>query len=206
MYALNPMIQKAMYFASKHHAGQTRKGSDKPYLVHPITSALILMEYAARQKIELQEEVIVAAILHDVLEDTEVTSQVLESEFSSAVLALVKAASEKDKSLCWEERKKQMLRQLTEVPLKALYVPLADKIHNMFELSEDIKSEGFEKSFLKYNAGAEKQRWYHQATLEVLRSRIDEVKEESEERDLLEMLWNHYHELFQQIFERESKR
>lgn len=205
VYGLNPLIQKAMYFASKHHADQKRKGSDKPYSVHPISSALILMEFSLRLGVELQDEIIIAAILHDVLEDTEVTEQALEAEFSGEVLELVKAASEEDKSQTWDIRKRQMLKQLSHVPIRALYVPLADKIHNLFELSEDIKIFGFEESFNKYNAGAEKQKWYHQSTLEVLRAQMDRVKEKSKELDLLETLWNQYHFLFQQIFERENK-
>lgn len=205
MYSLNPMIQKALYFASKHHADQTRKGSDKPYCVHPIATAFILMESALKLGCQIHEDILVAAILHDILEDTEVTDDVLEAEFSGPVLDLVKAASEQDKSQPWDIRKRQMLKQLSQVPIRALYVPLADKIHNLFELSEDIKNFGFEESFNKYNAGAEKQKWYHQSTLEVLRTQMDRVKEKSKEIDLLETLWNQYHFLFQQIFERENK-
>ena len=92
------MIQKAAVFAAKAHEGMMRKGSRIPYIYHPMEVALIVAQMTD------DPEVIAAAYLHDVLEDTSVTPEELEQNFGSRVLSFVMAESE-DKSRTWRERK-----------------------------------------------------------------------------------------------------
>ena len=92
------MIQKAARFAIKAHEGMVRKGGSMPYIYHPMEVALLV------SRMTQDAEVIAAAYLHDVLEDTSVTAEELGQVFGSRVLALVQAETE-DKSLSWEERK-----------------------------------------------------------------------------------------------------
>ena len=92
------MIKKAARFATKAHEGMLRKGGRMPYIYHPMEVALLV------SRMTRDEEVIAAAYLHDVLEDTAVTAQELLLEFGERVLKLVQAETE-DKSLTWKERK-----------------------------------------------------------------------------------------------------
>ena len=78
------MIDKAMRFATKAHEGQVRKGTSRPYIVHPIEVGDIVSTMTK------DEEVISAAILHDTIEDCKgVTRDVLKEEFSERVASLV---------------------------------------------------------------------------------------------------------------------
>ena len=90
------MIQKAALFAAKAHEGMIRKGSRIPYIYHPMEVALIVAQMTD------DPEVIAAAYLHDVLEDTSVTPEELEQNFGSRVLSFVMAESE-DTSGIWKE-------------------------------------------------------------------------------------------------------
>ncbi len=91
----------AIEFAAKAHQGQFRKGTKIPYIIHPIGAAQILIEYGC------SEEVIIAAILHDTVEDTKVTIQEIEKEFGKEVSKLVEHASElPQETHSWKERKK----------------------------------------------------------------------------------------------------
>ena len=76
------MIEKAYAVANKAHEGQLRK-SGEPYIMHPLCVAIILAE------LELDKETIVAGILHDVIEDTVMTDEEIEKEFSPEILLLV---------------------------------------------------------------------------------------------------------------------
>ena len=90
------MIQKAAVFAAKVHEGMMRKGSKIPYIYHPMEVALIVAQMTD------DPEVIAAAYLHDVLEDTSVTPEELERTFGGRILSLVQEESE-DKERTWRE-------------------------------------------------------------------------------------------------------
>ena len=93
------MIQKAIAFATKAHDGQLRKGTMRPYILHPLEVGVIVARMTE------DEEVISAAILHDTIEDCEgVTAKMIEQMFSNRVAELVQKESE-DKSKTWMERK-----------------------------------------------------------------------------------------------------
>lgn len=94
------MIDKAMEFATKAHEGQFRKGTKRPYIVHPVEVGDIVSTMTG------DEEVIAAAILHDTIEDCpQVTEEILRKEFGDRVTALVMHESEdKSKSLAGAER------------------------------------------------------------------------------------------------------
>ena len=93
------MINKAIEFATKAHEGQVRKGTKRPYIVHPIEVGDIVSTMTR------DEEVISAAVLHDTIEDCEgITKELLAREFSERVADIVVQESE-DKSRTWMERK-----------------------------------------------------------------------------------------------------
>ena len=117
------VIEKALMYASLAHSGQTRKGEpDKPYIVHPIAVAQILMEYGA------DNNVIVAGYLHDVAEDTNFSINDIRKHFGNDIADLVECATEPDKSQSWEERKIHTINTIRELSLRKKLVIIADKI------------------------------------------------------------------------------
>lgn len=125
------MINKAKIFATNAHAGQMRKGTDRPYIVHPIEVAEIVATLTN------DEEIIAAAYLHDTVEDCEgVTSKSLSDEFGSRVSAIVAQESE-DKSKSWLERKGSTIESLRTAPIEVQMIALGDKLSNMRDIDRD---------------------------------------------------------------------
>ena len=122
--------EKAREFAINAHKGQVRKSDkEKPMVIHPINVANILKEY------NFDDNVISAGYLHDVIEDTKYTKEDLLKEFNEDIVSLVLGASEPDKSLSWEERKKHTIEETKKLDLRHKAVICADKISNL----EDLK-------------------------------------------------------------------
>lgn len=104
------MIDEAREFATKAHEGQVRKGTHRPYIVHPIEVAEIV------SGISKDKEVISAAFLHDTIEDCKgVTKELLANRFSKRVADLVGQESE-DKTKTWHERKAATIEHLKTAP------------------------------------------------------------------------------------------
>ena len=149
-------IEKAIKFAIKTHEvyqKQKWKGKNIPYVTHPLTVGLILARAGA------SEEVVIAGILHDTMEDSipekKVTQEMLSKRFGKKVAILVASVSEMDKSLSWEERKKEALAHMRTFSRDSLLVKSVDIISNASNLLEDVKREG-ENVFTRFNAPKEK--------------------------------------------------
>lgn len=158
-------VQQAVDTASAAHRNQFRKGGETvPYLVHPLRVGELLA------KAGCESDVIVAGILHDVLEDTSVTEAEIEESFGPAVLALVMGASEPDKQASWEERKQHTLTYLKEAPVEVLLVACADKLDNLGGLALDMDLHG-ERVWERFNRGRLSQQWYFEGLRDVFVSR-----------------------------------
>ena len=158
----------ALAFAAKHHDQQVRKGTRLPYLTHPANVALILTRYG------LDEETVVAGILHDVIEDCVrdgFTREMLESriadKFGDDVLRTVLAVTQRKYDddgveLSSEERKDDYLERLSAADERALWVCAADKVHNGGSLLADLKRTDYpETVWTRFNVGREGTiRWY----------------------------------------------
>ena len=130
------MVDKALEFATKAHSGQFRKGTKRPYIVHPIEVGDIVSSMTT------DEEIISAAILHDTIEDCEeVTREILEKEFSLRVVYLVMQESE-DKSKTWMERKGATINRLATADRDVQMIGLADKLSNMRDINRDYPVAG----------------------------------------------------------------
>lgn len=148
-------IQKAIKFAIKTHElyqKQKRKGKDIAYIIHPLTVGIILSQIRAN------EDVIIAGILHDTIEDSiddkKVSAQMLEDRFGKNVSNLVVSVTEQDKNLSWQERKKQGLEHINNFSTDSLLIKSADIINNASELIDDYKRYG-DKVFKNFNATKE---------------------------------------------------
>lgn len=154
--------------AAAAHRFQFRKGGEAvPYLVHPLRVGELLA------KAGCNDSVIVAGILHDVLEDTEVSAADVEAAFGAEVLALVEGASEPDKEASWEERKQHTLEYLAEAPVDVLLIACADKLDNLGGLVLDKQLHG-DRVWQRFNRGADAQRWYFEGLSAVFSRRGSE--------------------------------
>ncbi len=149
-------IQKAINLAIKTHEldqKQKRKGKDVPYITHPLSVGLILANTGAT------EDVVVAGILHDTIEDSvtehKVTKEMITDMFGQRVSDLVLSVTEQDKSLSWVERKAEALEHIKTFSNDSLLLKSADIISNTSELIADYKIDG-EKTFDRFNAPKEK--------------------------------------------------
>ena len=123
-------IETAIAMALQAHESQIRKGDGRlPYVVHPVTVALILSRYTG------DEDTIIAGLLHDTLEDTALMAEEIERAFGPKVRDMVLDVTEPDlPGLSWETRKVRYLRRLQAAPRPSLLVAAADKTANLISM------------------------------------------------------------------------
>lgn len=124
-------ILKAAHFAADKHRMQRRKDVDaSPYINHPIALAHILCS----EGMVNETNVLIAALLHDTVEDTETSFQELQREFGPAIANIVAEVTD-DKSLPKEERKRLQVAKAATKSREAKLVKLADKISNLRDIA-----------------------------------------------------------------------
>lgn len=161
------MIDKAIKFASAAHAGQYRKGSARPYIVHPMEVADIVSGMTK------DEEVISAAYLHDTIEDCPgITREILEAEFSPRVAWIVAQESE-DKSKSWYERKNYTVCHIKDANPDVQKIALADKLSNMRDIDRDYPIVG-EELWNRFRMKDKKKiAWYYKGIRNALKDAFD---------------------------------
>lgn len=139
------MIDKAYAIASEAHKDQKRK-SGEPYIIHPLCVAIILAE------LELDKETIVAGILHDVVEDTVMTSEEISAEFSPEIALLVDGVTKltqldlsQDKIELQAENLRKMFLAMAK-DIRVILIKLADRLHNLRTLQYQSPQKQIEKS------------------------------------------------------------
>ena len=148
------MIEEAVAFAKKAHEGMVRKGTAVPYIVHPLETAIIV------SLITDDEEMIAAALLHDVVEDTEVTGEEIRGHFGDRVADLVLAESE-DKSKTWKERKQEKVTHIRTACHDIKILTLGDKLSNMRSTARDYLLMG-EEIWERFNEKRKSRHaWYY---------------------------------------------
>ena len=166
MKADSAMIFDAIEFAARAHRDHFRKGTRIPYIAHLISVAKILIEY------DCAEEIIVAGLLHDTIEDTSVTLEDIRKSFGEKVADLVEAASEPDKSDTWENRKRHTIEYLKTAPMDVLLLSCADKLDNIRSIKEDYERFG-ESVWKRFRRAKDSQRWYYGALADVFTNRAE---------------------------------
>ncbi len=155
------MIHKAIEFAADKHRNQMRKGTDTPYIVHPMEVYGILATSGC------DEETMIAGILHDTLEDTDTEIEELISLFGKTVAQLVASESE-DKSKTWQERKQATIDDLKTASLAAKQIACADKLSNLISMYADLQTCG-DKLWQRFNAGKNEILWYYDGVINSLK-------------------------------------
>lgn len=150
-----PKIQKAIHFSVRVHQmdqDQRRKIKSTPYITHPISVGLILARVGA------EEDIVVAGILHDTVEDShkdkKVTVKEIEKEFGGNVARMVGDVTE-DKNLPWLERKRKALEHISHMQKDSQLVKSADVLHNITDYIHDYKVFGSEKVLQTFTASKE---------------------------------------------------
>lgn len=163
------MINEAVEFATKAHEGQFRKGTKRPYIVHPVEVADIVASMTQ------DEEVICAAVLHDTIEDCGgVTARILKDKFGARVASLVQSESE-DKSKTWEERKSATIQRLGKAEKEVRIIALADKLSNMRDIERDYPKLGEELWFRFRMQSKAAMGWYYKSIRDVLKDEFEHV-------------------------------
>jgi len=122
-------LEMAMDFAEQMHKGQIRKGDKKPYVVHPKAVYRILQSFNVKDKVLL-----VAAWLHDTIEDTTATYNIIKRKFNKEVANLVRQLSSDKKGIEKEGKEVYLLNKMLKMDKNALTLKLADRLHNVSDI------------------------------------------------------------------------
>jgi myo-inositol-1(or 4)-monophosphatase len=157
-------FDKAVAFATQAHSGTERRGKAYPYIIHPMEAVSIVAT------ITNDPEMLAATILHDTVEDTDVTIEQIRELFGNRVADLVQhETAPLDDSLTWHEKKTQQIKQLAEAPYDSKVVALGDKLSNMRGIAWDYRKIGDEvwKLFHAPN-GKDDIAWYYRSLADTL--------------------------------------
>ena len=180
----NLMLEDAVRCAVDMHQGQLRKGTQIPYIFHPLEVLGILREMKADANLQ------VAGVLHDTIEDTEATYGDILDRFGSDVADLVNAHSE-DKSKSWEERKTHAIEHLAQGDRRLKMLVMADKVSNLRSMLYDYRRLG-KGLWKRFNATKEDQAWYN--------SEIQDLMAEFREDEAVRIVYWELVALFKDLF------
>jgi (p)ppGpp synthase/HD superfamily hydrolase len=154
---------RAFQFAAEKHAGQTRKASSTPYIAHLMGVASLVLEFGG------DEDLAIAALLHDVVEDCGGAPMLKEvrRRFGSRVAKIVDGCtdSDADPKPPWRERKEKYIWHLKSADAETRLVSAADKLNNVRSILSDYREVG-ESIWDRFSGGREGTLWYYRALLE----------------------------------------
>ena len=135
------LLDRAIVFAVRAHAGTERRGKGFPYIVHPMEAVEIVATMTSDQ------ELLAAAALHDTVEDTDVTIEQIRTEFGERVASFVAAVSDEphqrpDSVENWRARKQAAIERIARASRDAKMVALGDKLSNMRAIARDYAEQG----------------------------------------------------------------
>ena len=157
------LVSEAIAFAVKAHDGMRRKKSQAPYILHPMEAAVIVGSMTDDQNM------IAAAVLHDVVEDADITIEEIEARFGKRVRELVQSETEDKRAdlppaETWRIRKEESLAVLKNTEdLDVLMVWLGDKLANMRSIYRDFKVEGVQMWQRFNQTDVSQQAWYYRS-------------------------------------------
>ena len=150
---------RAFQFAAKKHAGQIRKASTIPYIAHLMGVASLVLEGGG------DEDLAIAALLHDVVEDCGGAPMLKEvrRRFGARVAKVVDGCTDADTypKPPWRERKEQYMRHLAAADADTRLVSAADKLNNVRSILSDYRQVG-ESVWVRFKGGREGTLWYYQ--------------------------------------------
>lgn len=159
----------ALILSAKLHRQQVRKGTDTPYIVHPVYVSLLLLQHG------FDEDVAIAGLLHDAPEDQRYSLEDIADQFGARVAELVAAVSEHryagEVERPWEARKQEKLASLRTATPDALAIAAADALHNASTILSDVRAHGL-AVWTRFKRGREGTLWYYRAMTDLLIERM----------------------------------
>ncbi len=162
------LLDRAIVFAVRAHAGTERRGKGFPYIVHPLEA----VEIAATMTPD--QELLAAAALHDTVEDTDVTLEQIRAEFGDRIASLVATESDvmvegTSKADSWHARKQAAIDRLASASRDAKIVALGDKLSNMRAIARDYAEQGDALWNLFRAKDPKEHEWHYRGLAESLR-------------------------------------
>jgi (p)ppGpp synthase/HD superfamily hydrolase len=169
---LGPRFEQALLLATRKHAGQRRKGTDIPYVSHLLSVAGLVLEAGG------DEDLAIAALLHDVVEDCGGAPmlQEIRSQFGERVAHVVDGCTDTDLTPKppWRQRKEDYLKHLRTADADTCLVSAADKLHNARSILADYRQLG-EPVWERFQGKRDGTLWYYRAL-------VDEFKRQKTNR------------------------
>ena len=166
------LLDRAIIFAVRAHAGTERRGKGFPYIVHPMEAVEIVATMTPDQ------ELLAAAVLHDTVEDTDTTVEQIREEFGNRIASLV--ASESDvmpegvsEEDSWHARKQAAIDRLARASHDAKIVALGDKLSNMRAIARDYAQQGDALWDLFHAKDPKDHEWHYRGLADALRELED---------------------------------
>jgi len=157
---LGPKLQRAFAYAAKMHAGQARKATTVPYLSHLMAVASLVLEAGG------DEEMAIAALLHDVVEDCGGMPRLREirQKFGARVARIVKGCTDSfaEPKPDWIERKRGYLEEVKHADDETRLVSASDKLHNVRTILADYRKDG-DAIWVRFNGRKDGTLWYYRA-------------------------------------------
>jgi (p)ppGpp synthase/HD superfamily hydrolase len=155
----SPRLDAALVFAARAHRAQVRKGTDIPYIIHPVQVSLILLRHG------FDEDLAIAGLLHDTVEDTDSTIEDIAATFGAGDAALVAAVTEEKiddggERRPWRVRKQEQLDHLAGAGARVAALKAADALHNSASTLADLRRAGPEV-WDRFNAPVKDSLWYY---------------------------------------------
>ena len=166
------LFDKAIAFAVKAHSGTERRGKGFPYIVHPMEAVEIVSTMTSDQ------ELLAAAILHDTVEDTYVSIDMIREEFGPRIAGIVEAESDKfvegrSEKDSWHDRKGAAIKRLAEANHDTKIVALGDKLSNMRAIARDYSVMGDELWKIFHTSDPKDHEWHYRGLADSLRELED---------------------------------
>ena len=159
----------ALALAASAHAGQMRKGVTIPYIVHPVHVSVVLIRYG------FPEEVAIAGLLHDVVEDQDYPLSDIQARFGPAVADMVAAVTEQKREAGqprrWEDRKQEALDHIRQARADAVALKAADVLCNARAIASALRQEGA-SVWTHFSRGPEQSLWYYRSLAGIAHERI----------------------------------
>jgi (p)ppGpp synthase/HD superfamily hydrolase len=183
---LGERFVRAVNYARHLHI-ETRKGSDIPFMAHLLGVASLVMGEAGHVSFPVTEDMVIAALLHDTVEDHGGTLRLkdVELNFGPNVARMVEGLSDSlaenpDQKEPWEQRKRAYVKRLRTEPLDVQLISAADKLYNARTILDDDRQIGPEV-WTRFKRGRDLQLWYFRALLAVFhKSGSNRIVEELE--------------------------
>ena len=165
-------LTQAFVFAAQCHDGMLRKGTNLPYIIHPAEVAAIAATLTD------DEDVLCAAVLHDVMEDCGVALKTLTERFGERVAQLVESETQPndgDPRATWEARKQSAVARIAEGGLEIKIIALSDKLSNMRAIHRDFDQMGDAMFSRFHQPVAARHAWYYRSILALLKDELGET-------------------------------